>query len=398
MGSVPCQSPPAVFPTKATRRNQGAEGTVARWGRKTRAAVHETITRVAAEHGVNIEILVHGEAEATRYLDEFTEGLQLAIPRAENNQVDVAVFGSLARREVTRDSDCDYLVVIDGTPDPESIRNFIQETDNLRNQREFAPPGSQSIFGEFASAGELLGHIGLNSDSNINTTRRVLFLIESASVYDDDLRRSVREKMLRRYCRDYQPQRRPAEQPIRAPHFLLNDLIRYWRTVAVDFGAKQWNSIAEDWGLRYAKLITSRKIMFAGSLMALVRTAGVLAPLYEAGGDDIPGRAYQKLLEHLSDELDKTPLARLMSFYPEATDQSQQALAAVLTGGARFCECINERGNRVLLSRDPADDTLKAAQLRQLVEDLGTQIQQALETIFFDDPALAPYTRAFGLF
>ena len=45
----------------------------------------------------------------------------------------------------------------------------------------------------------------------------------------------------------------------RPPRFLLNDLVRYWRTIAVDFESKMRARKGEGWGLRNGTLRLSRK-------------------------------------------------------------------------------------------------------------------------------------------
>ncbi len=53
----------------------------------------------------------------------------------------------------------------------------------------------------------------------------------------------------------------------RVPRFLLNDIVQFWRTMAVDFASKQRDRAGKGWGLRNAKLRMSRKLIFASGLL-----------------------------------------------------------------------------------------------------------------------------------
>ncbi len=106
-------------------------------------------------------------------------------------------------------------------------------------------------------------HIGLEEDDNRNLTQRMLLMLESVAVVGEDVHRRCWEQVLDRYLAEGRSDHRP-------PRFFLNDVMRYWRTIAVDFAGKHKDD-ERKWGLRNAKLRTSRKMLFAGGLVPILR-------------------------------------------------------------------------------------------------------------------------------
>ncbi len=351
----------------------------------------EQISRIAVEHKLNLRALDLASEEAAKEIQEFKESLRKAIDPNTHSGIDVVLCGSFAQREITRESDCDYLVIVDELPDHRSVIEFISEIEHLREEKNLPAPGQQGIFGDFVTSAELLARIGLEADSNSGTTRRLLFLTESVSVYEPATRSSVIDKVLSRYCTDYDPLNRSNDDHIRVPRFLTNDLIRFWRTMAVDFGAKRWRSITPDWYLRFAKLVTTRKILFAGTLAAVFMTDHVLM---ERGAD---GDQHSRLVAHLKEQFDKPPLARLLASYDHVDDASKSALADILRVYDLFIAILNSRDGRTLLRRSDEREE-RAKTLRAETDGIATTIQESLEQVFFKDGFFRPLTQQYGLF
>ena len=98
----------------------------------------------------------------------------------------------------------------------------------------------------------LIHQIGGDDDTNQNTTRRLLLLLESRPVNRADAYDRVIKAILSRYLHDYRRFR------IGIPHFLLNDLQRYWRTMCVDYAFKNRERSGTKWALRVIDVFASR--------------------------------------------------------------------------------------------------------------------------------------------
>jgi hypothetical protein len=219
-----------------------------------------------------------------------------------DDDIAVVLLGSWGRSEVTSGSDDDFMLLIDGEVRP-NIRPSKVEIETILDQA----PGDQGIFGEPVSSRRMIEKIGLEEDHNSNLSRRMLFLLESVYATGPDVYDSVREQLLDRYVdasvKDYRP-----------PRFLLNDVIRYWRTMCVDFAGKEHEG-PDKWGLRNAKLRTARKVLFAGGLLPVFECARLTT-------DEMPG--------YLRDQLQMSPVDRIAEAFlrHHAADPGGRALGA----------------------------------------------------------------------
>lgn len=177
----------------------------------------------------------------------------------------VVVFGSWARNELTDGSDDDWAVLV-GREFADYDRDVVHAMALAQQHlgADEKEPGSQQVFGVPFDIDGLVDHIGLDDDTNRNLTRRMLLLLESRELAGD-IHAECWGKVLERYLLFGIKNNRP-------PRFLLNDLVRYWRTICVDFEGKHRDTGGEDpkWVTRNAKLRTSRKLLFAGGLVPIL--------------------------------------------------------------------------------------------------------------------------------
>lgn len=225
----------------------------------------------------------------------------------------VVLFGSIAREEMTSGSDADWILLVDGQAYPEH-EDQKRDLENKLRENGFGEPGRSGIFGCMVGSHCLVHEIGGEDDTNSNTTRRVLLLLESFPIGDKSAFKRVRQQILNRYVRDDRGLMFGSGSR-RIPRFLLNDLTRYWRTVTVDFVYKQRSDGGRKWPLRNAKLRMSRKLVFASGLLRcfscrLDEAAETARKALISNHDPTP------ILAYIESELDHTPLqllARIVS-------------------------------------------------------------------------------------
>src|SRR5690348_3403196 len=107
--------------------------------------------------------------------EEVQQLLSEQLGEFSSDDLDIVVFGSLARGEWTSGSDVDWTLLIDGQASPyhRTVARRIRERIAATSFRgkELNEPGTEGIFGNMAFSHDIVHHIGGQADTNRNTTQ-----------------------------------------------------------------------------------------------------------------------------------------------------------------------------------------------------------------------------------
>ena len=279
----------------------------------------------------------------------------------------VVLMGSWGRAEVTAGSDDDFMLLVHGV-DRDNVEPSVASVGDVLD----SSPGAQGIFGVPVFSDRLVHDIGLDQDDNSNLTRRMLFLLESAPVTGTDAYRAVRNEVLDRYLDE-------SVKAYRPPRFLLNDVVRYWRTICVDFAGKEHEG-PKKWGLRNAKLRTSRKILFAGGLL----------PVLECFRFDLG-----EIRHHLEGQLDMVPTDRIAQCF--LVHNAVEPGARTFRAYDEFIERMNDEEFRNALGDVVRDNCADSSAFAD-VQRIGHELQDGLLALLYETRALPQVVRDYAIF
>ena len=191
--------------------------------------------------------------------------LKRAVTGLDSEDSSVVVSGSLARDEFTLGSDIDWSLLIDGQADPNMV-DVLPRIEQIVKGVSAKPLGRESTFGTLSFSHDLIHQIGGEDDTNRNTTRRILLLLESSPVGRPDAYERVVKSILQRYINEDDGFRH-GHGKYHVPRFLQNDFARYWRTMAVDFAYKRRSRCGHGAAMRNFKLRMSRKLIYVSGLL-----------------------------------------------------------------------------------------------------------------------------------
>lgn len=201
-------------------------------------------------------------ASATTFSNAMLQQLRNKLAPIVPSDCIAVTFGSYARREASAESDIDYLIL---TPDAQPLAGPTMQAiyDEIAAIVKI-DPSAGGPFAQSTEPGELLKNIGGKNESNKTFTHRLLYLLEGEWLTNSDQFSRLRLQLIERYVlatkRDHQ-----------LALFLLNDVIRFWRTMTVDYMYKTTED-TKPWGIKNVKLVFSRKLMYSSGLFSVAQT------------------------------------------------------------------------------------------------------------------------------
>lgn len=235
----------------------------------------------------------------------------------------VYATGSVGRGEMSARSDLDIFIVRD-----KSVAPPLTNLDEIRLKARLIEVSRRLGFPDFSEDGEyvksydvkkdLIEKLGGREDDYKNVlTARLLLLLESRPILGEAIYKRVIDELVGRYWRDY-----PQNSGDFLPVFLVNDIVRFWKTMCLNYeertvDARTGKRRLLNYKLKYSRLLTCYSAVIY--LMSEARLRPTVTP--EVAGAMVGA----------------TPIARL-EHVAQAVPQAQECVAKILENYAGFLE------------------------------------------------------------
>jgi hypothetical protein len=353
---------------------------------------HHTLERFAQKHNREWKGIRNSITKSNEVRKSLADSLTVeGIPLYSSSDVDFVAFGSIARNECTYGSDIDWTFLVDGQADSTHYKLSYDIKGRLE-AGGFIPPGTTGTFGQVTFSHDLIHYIGGEDDTNQNLTKRILLLLESEKIklVSDNNYGTSYDRVLRGVIAQYVDNdsgfRSDRGSEFKVPRFLLNDIIRFWRTMCVDFAYKQREQLGSKWALRNIKLRMSRKLIFVKGLLMCFSCYG---------------NGELKNKDHVKDYLTSMVLTRPLDFIISVlldNKANEESLLKLLDSYDEFITILDTSDIR---------EHLKKLNMYEVYDDKSfiyargvcDRFQEALNNIFLDNEVrLKEFIYQYGIF
>jgi len=216
----------------------------------------------------------------------------------------------------------------------------------------------------------------------------MLLLLESLSIGDEEPRKMVVRAILNRYLADDPSWTRKPDRKL--PRFLLNDVVRFWRTMAVDFADKFHDQEGEKWALRNAKLRFSRKLILLTGMFSW-RLHGLESTSTE------DSRTVENAITYFEDYFSRPPLEVLADELLR-TEAPAELCATIMSAYDQFLAVLDTKDARTELETIPRELADKS-RVFQSIRHLSHEFQDGLlDWLYIPETPLYALVKQYGLF
>lgn len=204
---------------------------------------------------------VHENSEAK--LVEVRRHLE-ATPPAQDLGISVlAVAGSLARREASSLSDLDLIITTHSPQDHEAHAPIHEWRRELCKRLDIDQPNPSGVFHNPIDRPLVESIAGAATEAYDQTAKRILFILESTWLSNAKEYERLLDAVIDRYAEDV------GRDSSKNFVFLLNDVVRYFRQLCVNYQQVKSDTPDGKWPLRNVKLRHSRVLMYFSMVAAL---------------------------------------------------------------------------------------------------------------------------------
>jgi hypothetical protein len=225
----------------------------------------------------------------------------------DRKHVAIAVAGSLGRLDASEQlSDFDYLLLVDDKNlNVAEIESLVRE---VAGKEKLPLPNPEGAFAQPILVEDLISKTGSAEDDLYISAKRLLLLMESKPLFNELEFKNILNRILDKYLR------RVDEDRSKEPLFLLNDIIRYFRGICVNYEFSFWKQ-NQRWGLRYIKLLHSRILMYSGLLFLVLNSSKTSHAQHKKS--------------YISNHVELTPLEKILHVYEDNGDYSYNYLLGI---------------------------------------------------------------------
>lgn len=214
----------------------------------------------------------------------------------------LAIAGSLARLEASDQSDLDLIITLHppgAGKAPIGDEPIMAWRNTLCDELKIDKPNPSGVFHRPICRSQISKIAGQAGEPYESVAKRILFLLESQWLYNQDNYESLLIELIEAYAHDVRC------DPRKNFVFLLNDVVRFFRSLCVNYQFNKAETEDGKWPIRNVKLRHSRVLMY----FSMVAAIGALSRQHS-----------EQKIDALKELIRMQPLRRLYVSYGLARD------------------------------------------------------------------------------